>query len=167
MPARATLQDTAGCQLQHSRNVPYCCRTLSPSCSDDWTLQSCQWIMCPTKVDGSSPNCSRGADVVRCSIFHSYFCAVDLYSQQTCRCHAPGAQTMMATRTLWKLSMLGCRFAVCAAAANRVIEFLNVRPQAGIVPVFAVGNSGPDCDSVASPSDYPGSTVFDSDICFC
>ena len=63
--------------------------------------------------------------------------------------------------------MLGCRFAVCAAAANRVIEILNVRPQAGIVPVFAVGNSGPDCDSVASPSDYPGGTVFDSDICFC
>lgn len=23
--------------------------------------------MCPTKVDGSAPNCSRGADVVSCS----------------------------------------------------------------------------------------------------
>jgi hypothetical protein len=48
--------------------------------------------------------------------------------------------------------------------------------QAGIVPVFAVGNSGPDCDSVASPSDYPGafflvprslSFVAYSLNCFC
>jgi hypothetical protein len=37
-----------------------------------------------------------------------------------------------------------------------MMEAVDAWLSAGMVPVFAVGNSGPDCDTVVSPADYPG-----------
>jgi subtilisin family serine protease len=36
-------------------------------CSDDWVLETAQWVMCPTPVGSTVANCSKGADIVSCS----------------------------------------------------------------------------------------------------
>jgi hypothetical protein len=62
--------------------------------------------------------------------------------------------------------MLGYRWQRSSADCAKLL-FIVLIFQAGMVPVFAVGNSGPDCDSVASPSDYPGFALDTSfQLCF-
>jgi subtilisin family serine protease len=36
-------------------------------CSDDWAIETAQWVMCPTPVGSTVPDCSKGANVVSCS----------------------------------------------------------------------------------------------------
>ncbi len=80
-------------------------------CSDADLIAAAQWIACPTRVDGSNPDCSKAPDVVNNSW------------------GAPGGDPFYR-------SYVGTWLA------------------AGIMPVFAIGNTGPSCRSAGSPGDY-------------
>lgn len=80
-------------------------------CSDFALTASAQWIACPTRVDGSEPDCSKAPDIVNNSW------------------GGGGGDA-------WYSSYVRSWVA------------------AGIVPVFSIGNSGPQCNTAGSPGDY-------------
>jgi subtilisin family serine protease len=83
----------------------------SNSCSDFDLTSSAQWIACPTRVDGTAPDCSKVPDVVNNS---------------------------------W----------AGGGGDNWYQSYVNSWRAAGIMPVFAIGNTGPSCGSADSPGDY-------------
>lgn len=80
-------------------------------CSPVELISAAQWLLCPTRLDGSDPDCSKAPHLVNNS--WGVLVAENLY---------------------WP--------AVRAWVA------------AGIVPVFAAGNSGPECATLLAPGDY-------------
>jgi subtilisin family serine protease len=82
------------------------------SCSDVDLISAAQWMLCPTRVDGSDPDCSRAPHVIN---------------------NSWGGMGGDA----WYQS------------------YINAWLAAGIVTVFPVGSSGPSCNTVGSPADYP------------
>jgi subtilisin family serine protease len=83
----------------------------SNSCSESDLISSAQFMTCPTKRDGTSPDCSKAPHVINNS-------------------WAGGGGDP------WYTSLTDAWFA------------------AGIMPVFAIGNSGPGCNTSQSPGDY-------------
>jgi subtilisin family serine protease len=81
------------------------------SCSDFDLTSSAQFMTCPTRRDGSAPDCSKAPHVINNS-------------------WAGGGGDP------WYTSYTDAWFA------------------AGIVPVFAIGNAGPGCNTSESPGDY-------------
>jgi len=79
-------------------------------CTEADLTASAQFVLCPTRVDGTDPDCSKGANVVSNSWGGGQ-----------------GDQWYSPYVDAWR--------------------------QAGIVPVFAQGNSGPQCSTANSPGD--------------
>jgi len=71
---------------------------------------SAEWVLCPTRIDGSGENCGLGADVVSNSW--------------------GGGQ-----------------------ADDWYLSYTQAWRDAGMIPVFALGNSGPACNTANSPGD--------------
>eukprot|EP00002_Diphylleia_rotans_P038383 TRINITY_DN8723_c0_g1_i1.p1 TRINITY_DN8723_c0_g1~~TRINITY_DN8723_c0_g1_i1.p1 ORF type:complete len:598 (+),score=90.23 TRINITY_DN8723_c0_g1_i1:56-1849(+) len=80
-------------------------------CLNYGLITSAQWTLCPTKRDGSSPDCSLGADVVSNS--WGGYETDDFY-----------------------------------------LDYVAAWRDAGIIPVFANGNSGPRCSTSGAPGNY-------------
>jgi hypothetical protein len=80
-------------------------------CSQSSLISAAQWIICPTRVDGTDPDCSKAPHVVNNS--WAGIGGDDWYQ-----------------------------------------PLVNAWLQAGIQPVFGLGNSGPSCNSAGSPADY-------------
>lgn len=74
--------------------------------------KSAQWVICPTRINGTDADCSRGADIVSNS-WGGKDPRDDFYTKYV---HA------------WR--------------------------QAGLVPVFANGNVGPECGAISAPGDF-------------
>ena len=88
--------------------------------------------MCPTPVNQATPeDCKKGADIVSCSWGEDD--DHEPYLEQYIKARQPP----IPTQTLTSVS-------------------LEAWIKAGILPVFAVGNSGGKCKTTASPSDYTG-----------
>jgi subtilisin family serine protease len=83
----------------------------SSSCSDSDLISSAEWIACPTRVNGTQPDCSKAPHVVNNSWGGG---SGDPWYQ----------------------------------------DYVDAWRDAGIIPVFAIGNSGPSCGSANSPGDY-------------
>jgi subtilisin family serine protease len=82
------------------------------SCTQASLVSAGQWVACPTRVDGTDPDCSKAPDVVD---------------------NGWGGGGGDA----WFLPVV------------------NAWRAAGIIPVFSVGASGPSCQTIGSPADYP------------
>jgi subtilisin family serine protease len=80
-------------------------------CSDASLIAGAEWIVCPTRTDGTEPDCSRAPDVVSNS-------------------------WSSGTGTPWYQS------------------YVRAWREAGIIPVFGQGNTGPECGTAESPADY-------------
>jgi subtilisin family serine protease len=83
------------------------------TCSETSLTSAAEWIVCPTRVDGSDPDCSKAPDVVDNGW------------------GGGGGDP-------WFLS------------------YVSAWRAAGILPMFSIGASGPNCHSAGSPADYPG-----------
>jgi subtilisin family serine protease len=81
------------------------------SCSDFDLTSSAQFMTCPTRRDGSAPDCSKAPHVINNS-------------------WAGGGGNPWYT------------------------SFTDAWVAAGIMPVFAIGNAGPGCNTAGSPGDY-------------
>ena len=81
-------------------------------CSDFDVISSAQFMTCPTRMDGTDPDCSKAPHVINNSWGS-----------------VPGGDP-------WYKS------------------YIDAWLGAGIVPVFALGNSGPGCNTAVSPGDY-------------
>jgi subtilisin family serine protease len=82
------------------------------SCSDNALITSAEFVLCPTRTDGTAPDCSKAPDIVNNSWGGGP--------------HDP-----------W------------------YAQYVSAWVQAGIIPVFSLGNSGPGCNTANSPGDYP------------
>ena len=80
-------------------------------CLNYGLITSAQWVLCPTRLDGSEPDCTKGADVISNS---------------------------------WGGS----------GDDDWYMEFTTAWRDAGMIPVFSQGNSGPRCETLGSPGDY-------------
>jgi len=80
-------------------------------CTEFSLISSAQWIACPTRVDGTDPDCSKAPDVVNNS---------------------------------WG----------GGGGDNWYTSYVRSWVAAGIIPVFSIGNSGPQCNTSGSPGDY-------------
>jgi hypothetical protein len=74
--------------------------------------KAAQWVVCPTRIDGTQPDCSRGADIVSNSWGGK-----------------DGKDEFYAS-------------------------YVKVWREAGLIPVFSNGNSGPNCGALSSPGDF-------------
>jgi hypothetical protein len=78
-------------------------------CSDAALIAVAEWIVCPTRTDGTDPDCGKAPDLVSNS-----------WSS------GPG--------TPWYAS------------------YVRAWRQAGIIPIFGQGNTGPECGTAESPT---------------
>ena len=116
--------------------------------ADDWTLAGCQFAMCPTCGSWNRAKGLRNLTIAPCASFTHRVSGltpsgrpVDADLPENCSLGA---------------DVISNSWGETNATSDFLKPVVAAWLKAGIVPVFAVGNAGPECATSVSPSDYDG-----------
>ena len=96
---------------------------------DKWIIEAAQWVICPSPLNSSK---QTQKDTLLLP-----------YDVDTCKPEL-GAD------------VISCSWGLDSAKSSQLSTYINAWITAGSIPVFAVGNDGPACNTVYSPADYTG-----------